>query len=204
MRLNSRTLLVGFCSRHHQRCVSMAIGARPYLGPHGRVARMVSLLPATHSLTQTCDGRSSVTTLCRPRTGGTKYQRLSGSLLEGTDREDEEPWTFHPVRWSWWVLSWAIPGVGMFLEGYFIFRCAAAWPQPRFPAALTTCGQLLIHLLSWSRNARRAQPDVPGGSLLSRLHAACAFFCLAMAIMAWQRCSVRRTDGYVAGCAQYR
>ena len=60
----------------------------------------------------------------RPRAGGTRYQRLSGSLLEGTDREDEQPWTFNPVRFSLWVFSWAVPGMGMFLEGYFIFRCA--------------------------------------------------------------------------------
>ena len=73
-----------------------------------------------------------------PCAGGTKYQRLSGSLLEGTDQEEAKPWTFNPVRFSWWVFSWAIPGVGMFLEGYFIFRCASAAVlfDTGYPAAL--------------------------------------------------------------------
>ena len=56
--------------------------------------------------------------------GGTQYQRLSGSLLEGTDRDEVAPWTFNPVRYFWWLLSWMIPGGGMFLEAYFIFRSA--------------------------------------------------------------------------------
>ena len=60
-----------------------------------------------------------------PTAGGTQYQRLSGSLLEGTDRDEQLPWTFNPLRFFWWILSWAIPGMGMFLEAYFIFRCGS-------------------------------------------------------------------------------
>ncbi len=48
---------------------------------------------------------------------------MSGSLLEGTDRDEVAPWTFNPVRYFWWLLSWMIPGGGMFLEAYYIFRC---------------------------------------------------------------------------------
>ena len=54
--------------------------------------------------------------------GGTQYQRLSGSLLEGTDRELQEPWTYHPIPYFWWLTTWMIPGMGMFLEAYYIFR----------------------------------------------------------------------------------
>ena len=54
--------------------------------------------------------------------GGTKYQRLSGSLLVGTDQELLEPWTFRPIPYFWWLMSWMIPGMGMFLEAYYIFR----------------------------------------------------------------------------------
>ena len=60
---------------------------------------------------------------CPCGAGGTQYQRLSGSLLEGTDRDEQQPWTFNPVRYFWWLMSWMIPGGGMFLEAYFIFRC---------------------------------------------------------------------------------
>ena len=80
------------------------------------------------------DGHSRVARLVCA--GGTQYQRLSGSLLEGTDREYEMPWTFHPVRYFWWLMSWMIPGGGMFLEAYFIFRCVTLLLVLPFRSAL--------------------------------------------------------------------
>ena len=73
-------------------------------------AHMVCRMARTHSHYHLC-------------AGGTQYQRLSGSLLEGTDRDEQMPWTFNPIRYFWWLASWMIPGGGMFLEAYFIFRC---------------------------------------------------------------------------------
>ena len=84
--------------------------------------------------------------------GGTQYQRLSGSLLEGTDRDEMQPWTFHPIRYFWWLASWMIPGGGMFLEAYFIFRCARLsprlchWPASRVAAQVTVRAHALPSL----------------------------------------------------------
>ena len=74
-----------------------------------------------------------------PGAGGTQYQRLSGSLLEGTDRDEVQPWTFNPIRFFWWILSWAIPGMGMFLEAYFIFRRASRSGASRSKLSWDVC-----------------------------------------------------------------
>ena len=55
-----------------------------------------------------------------PPPGNTTYQRISGSLLEGTDDEalDERPMGVSET--FWWFASWMLPGMGMFLE---VRRC---------------------------------------------------------------------------------
>ena len=102
--------------------------------------------------------------------GGTQYQRLSGSLLEGTDRDEVQPWTFNPIRWFWWILSWAIPGMGMFLEAYFIFRRAAAPLRPRLLAELLTQLHCILHPLFASRASRPSLRMLQGLPVISSAH----------------------------------
>jgi hypothetical protein len=48
--------------------------------------------------------------------GNTTYQRISGSLLEGTDDEERDARPMGIKETLWWFASWMIPGMGMFLE----------------------------------------------------------------------------------------
>jgi MFS family permease len=79
---------------------------------------------------------------------------LSGSLLEGTDRDEVAPWTFNPVRYFWWLLSWMIPGGGMFLEAYYIFSIGNIGPllQKEYPSCwkkYKTCSKTLTQIPSY-------------------------------------------------------
>jgi len=85
------------------------------------------------------------------RFGNTTYQRISGSLLEGTDDEELDERPMGPTETFWWFLSWMLPGMGMFLEAYYIFSIGNIKPllKAEYPDCykeFKTCGKTLTQI----------------------------------------------------------
>jgi MFS family permease len=87
----------------------------------------------------------------RIKFGNTTYQRISGSLLEGTDDEERDARPMGIKETLWWFASWMIPGMGMFLEAYYIFSIGNIKPllKAEYPSCykdFKTCGKTLTQI----------------------------------------------------------
>ena len=97
--------------------------------------------PRTSASSQPCSPLASCSA------GNTTYQRISGSLLEGTDDEERDARPMGIKETLWWFASWMIPGMGMFLE-------VRAWQPCTVPRAAHTAD--LLPLQSQQSGVRQA------------------------------------------------